>query len=328
MKKWFSRLVGGAEDGSSAANGSDAYASMLERERQQALINNEIDAAYYRWLTASGGFNAATDLENRILEQVQALAAHPEKAAELVPRVPEVIPQLLRSLGDEDVSASELAHQVAQDVVLVAEVIREANSAYYRPMTPVKTVELAIMMLGQNGLRMLLARVGFRPLIKGMGSDGFSKKVVPQIWRQSEKCALAASLVAPGLTAGVFEAYLAGLMQNVGLVVAFRLADRASDNGKVPGSSEFGVRLLACGRQLSAGIARHWDFPSDVADAIAEAGNPGESNLARALAQGDRIAKLRLLLDACVLYEDDVLVFEALDSFQRRCLGKLSNLDG
>jgi hypothetical protein len=37
---------------------------------------------------------------------------------------------------------------------------------------------------------------------------------------------LAASLMAPGLSTGVFEAYLAGLMQNVGLVVAFRLADR------------------------------------------------------------------------------------------------------
>lgn len=327
MKKWLSRLVGGAEDGSSA-NGSGASASVLERESQQALITNEIDAAYYRWLTSSGGCNASADLENSILEQVQELAARPGEAAGLVPRVPEVIPELLRSLRDEDVSTSELAQQVAQDVVLVAEVIREANSAYYRPMVPVKTVEVAIMMLGQNGLRMLLARVGFRPLIKQMGSDGFSKRVVPQIWRQSEKCALAASLVAPGLTAGVFESYLAGLMQNVGLVVAFRLAERATENGKVPGSSEFGVRLLACGRQLSAGIARHWDFPSDVAEAIAEAGQPGESSLAQALAQGDRIAKLRLLLDAYVLSEDDALVFEALNSFQRRCLGKLSNLDG
>jgi hypothetical protein len=124
-----------------------------------------------------------------------------------VPRVPEVIPQLLRSLGDEDVSAAELSRQVAQDVVLVAEVIREANSAYYQPITPVKTVEAAIMMLGQNGLRMLLARVAFRPVIN-MQADGFARRAAPHVWSQSEKCALAASLLAPGLTAGVFESYL------------------------------------------------------------------------------------------------------------------------
>lgn len=318
-------MIGGAEGEANASDSAAQAAEARQHDMQSERIDGEIDAAYYRWLTASAGFNAPADLENQILDQVQALAARPDDAAGLVPRVPEVIPQLLRSLRDEEVSTSELSRQVVQDVVLAAEVIREANSAYYRPMTTVKTVEAAIMMLGQNGLRMLLARVGFRPVIK-MQSDGFSRKVAPQIWGQSEKCALAASLVAPGLTAGVFESYLAGLMQNVGLVVAFRMADRVCPNGSVPCSSEFGVRLLSCSRQLSAGIARHWEFPQDVTDAIMEVGNPDESSLARALAQGDRIAKLRLLLDACVVSEDDLLVTAGLDSFQRRCLGKLSNL--
>jgi HD-like signal output (HDOD) protein len=125
----------------------------------------------------------------------------------------------------------------------------------------------------------------------------------------------------------VFEAYLAGLMQNVGLVVAFRLADRVCPGGKVPASSVFGARLLACSRQLSAAIAAHWNFPPQVADAIGHAGEPGQDQLAQALAQGDRIAKLRLLIDAAVLAEDENLVTEGLDNFQRRCLGKLGKLE-
>jgi HD-like signal output (HDOD) protein len=324
MKNWISKLVGGQQGG--AAEGPAAAPGAEDPAQRDDRITGEIDAAYYRWLTASAGVNAHADQESMILDQVQALAGRPDAAAELVPRVPEVIPQVLRTLRDEDASASELSRLLAQDVVLAAEVIREANSAYYRPMTTVKTVEAAIMMLGQNGLRMLLARIGFRPVIK-MQADGFSRRVAPQIWAQSEKCALAASLMAPGLSAGVFESYLAGLMQNVGLVVAFRLSDRVFQDGKVPGSSEFGIKLLACSRQLSAAIARHWDFPQDVADAIAHAPDAGESNVARALGQGDRIAKLRLLLDGCVLSEDDTLVSEGLDSFQRRCLGKLRNLE-
>jgi HD-like signal output (HDOD) protein len=242
--------------------------------------------------------------------------------------VPEVIPQLLQSLGDEGVSVAELSRQVAQDVVLAAEVIREANSAYYRPITPVKAIEAAIMMLGQNGLRMLLARLAFRPIIS-MQPGGFAGRVAPHIWSQSERCALASSMLAPGFgpTTGVFESYLAGLMQNVGLIVGFRLADRVCQDGKVPGSSEFGAKLLACSRRLSADIAMHWDFPQVVANAIAQAGDPGESTLAQALALGDRIAKLRLLIDSNVLAEDDVFVTEGLDDFQRRCLGKLCSLD-
>jgi HD-like signal output (HDOD) protein len=325
MKKWMSRLIGGADSDQKASTAAAAEDGEDQAQRSQR-ISGEIDAAYYRWLTGPAAFNAPAEMETRILDEVQALAGRPADAAGLVPRVPEVIPQLLRSLNDEDSSAAELSRLVAQDVVLTAEVIREANSAYYRPMSAVKTIEAAIMMLGQNGLRMLLARVGFRPVIK-MQSDGFSRRVAPQIWSQSEKCALAASLMAPGLTAGVFEAYLAGLMQNVGLVVAFRLADRVCENGKVPVSGEFGVSLLAHSRQLSAEIAKHWEFPHDVADAIAQASDPGESSLALALSQGDRIAKLRLLLDGAILSEDDALVAEGLDSFQRRCLGKLSNLE-
>jgi HD-like signal output (HDOD) protein len=322
MKNWINRLRGGADNTDGAKPAVPAPGAEPDGHVGMAA---EIEATYYRWLTASAGYAAPAAVENAILDEVRALARDPGTAAELVPRVPEVIPQLLCSLHDE-ASNAELARQVAQDVVLVAEVIREANSAYYRPMSPVKTVEAALMMLGQNGLRMLLARVAFRPIIK-LQSTGFARVAAPLVWNQSEKCALAASLMAPGLTAGAFEAYLAGLMQNLGLVVGFRLSDRVCEDGKVPGSSDFGLQLLDEGRMLSAAIARHWDFPASVADAIAHAGEPGEENLAQALALGDRIAKLRLLIDAHVIDEDDGFVSDGLDNFQRRCLGKLSNVE-
>jgi HD-like signal output (HDOD) protein len=321
MKNWINRLRGGSDNAPVATAGQAAAA-----DEGTADVAAEIEATYYRWLTAAHGYTAPLETEQRILDEVRQLAAQPGEAAGLVPRVPEAIPRLLASLNDEDASVGELARQVAQDVVLVAEVIREANSAYYRPIAPVKNVEAAIMMLGQNGLRMLLARIAFRPLIN-MQAGGFAREAAPRIWNQSVSCALAASLMAPGLSTGVFEAYLGGLMQNVGLVVAFRLADRVCGDGKVPGSSAFGAQLLAGSRQLSSAIAGHWNFPMEVAEAIAHAGNPGPDHLAEALALGDRIAKLRMLVDADVLPEDDSLVTDGLDNFQRRCLGKLAKLE-
>jgi len=320
MKNWINRLRGTSDNAPAAA------AAQAAEDDQAADVAAEIEATYYRWLTAAHGYTAPAELETRILDELRQLAGQPGEAAGLVPRVPETIPRLLASLNDEDASVQDLAKQVAQDVVLVAEVIREANSAYYRPIAPVKNVEAAIMMLGQNGLRMLLARIAFRPLIN-MQAGGFARVAAPQVWNQSVSCALAASLMAPGLSTGVFEAYLAGLMQNVGLVVAFRIADRVCGEGKVPGSSAFGAQLLAGSRQLSAAIAGHWNFPPEVLDAISHAGAPADDHLAEALALGDRIAKLRLLIDAGVLAEDDSLVTEGLDNFQRRCLGKLAKLE-
>jgi HD-like signal output (HDOD) protein len=320
MKNWINRLRGASENAAAAPAGLDA-------DGEQAVdLTAEIDAAFYRWLTATRHYAAADEVKTRILDDVRLLTAKPDEASGLVPRVPEAIPRLLASLNDEDASIAELARQVAQDLVLVAEVIREANSAYYRPIAPVKNVESAIMMLGQNGLRMLLARIAFRPLVT-MQSDGIAHATAPLIWNQSVSCALAASLMAPGLSTGVFEAYLGGLIQNLGLVVAFRLADRICVNGKVPGSSAFGVELLACSRQLSAAIAAHWQFPAKVVGAITNVDAPDGGALAEALALGDRIAKLRMLIDAGLLQEDDKLVTDGLDNFQRRCLGKLSKLE-
>lgn len=318
MKNWINRLLSGAE--------SQAAPPEAPRAADNAAEDSALDARYYRWLAGPAHFDAPPETERLILAQVRALALEPAGAAELVPRVPELIPRLLRSLRDESVGTGELAGQVAEDVVLVAEVLREANSAYYRPATPIKTLDAAIMMLGQNGLRMLLARVAFRPIIK-LQEAGFARRAAPLVWGHSEKCAVAASLMASAVGADIFESCLAGLMQDVGLVVAFRLADRACLNGKVPSSVSFGVELLAHSRQLSAAIARHWDFPGQVAAAIAQAGEPDGSSLAQALAQGDRIAKLRLLIDAGQVAEDDELVTNGLNSYQRRCLGKLSNLD-
>jgi HD-like signal output (HDOD) protein len=320
MKNWLNRLKPRPD----AAAAASAPASAAGASTDAA--GEAIDGAWYRWLAGSHAAELPPECGERILAQVRALAADPEEAAGLVPRVPEVLPRLLRSLDDEGASSAELARQVAQDVVLVAEVIREANSAYYRPITPVKNAEAAIMMLGQNGLRMLLARIAFRPIVN-MQLEGFARRAAPRVWDQSVKCALAASLMAPGLTAGVFESYLAGLMQNVGLVVGLRLADRVTGNTAIPASAAFGAALLAASRELSAGIARHWDFPAPVAHAIAHAGDPGDAILAQALSQGDRIAKLRMLIDAGRLDEDDALVTDGLTSFQRRCLGKLANLE-
>lgn len=289
---------------------------------------SQVSCLFYQWITGAepGRAGAPPDVGKLILDKLARLADTPGAGADLVPRVPAVLPQLLRSLRDESVSGADLARQIAQDVVLVAEVIREANSPYYHPTAPVKTIEGAIMLLGQNGMRMLLARVSFRPIIN-MQSGHFAKLVAPHVWTQSEQCALAASILAGQMGANQFEAYLAGLMNNVGLIVAFRLTDQIYQGEALPQSEEFCLGLNAAASVLSARIAALWDFPASVAGAIEQLyhdkGNAGP--LARTLALADRISKLRMLVDAGQLKVDDPFITEGLHSFALACFEKLHN---
>eukprot|EP01114_Cavostelium_apophysatum_P008959 TRINITY_DN22027_c0_g1_i1.p2 TRINITY_DN22027_c0_g1~~TRINITY_DN22027_c0_g1_i1.p2 ORF type:complete len:173 (+),score=30.37 TRINITY_DN22027_c0_g1_i1:80-598(+) len=144
---------------------------------------------------------------------------------------------------------------------------------------------------------MLLARVAFRPVI-GAQTGRLARQAAPQVWSQSEKCAVAASLVAPGLGATPFEAYLAGLMQNVGLIVAFRLADQVAGAAALPQSDAFARALMDNARTLSARIAGLWELPAPVGQAIVQAGQDDATALAQALHAGDQLAKLRVLADA------------------------------
>ena len=298
MKNWLARLFGSArpapsppiapEASPARPPGADTVANPPHGEPPAP----DLDLAFYRWL--AGPCSAAVAGGALLIDELARLAAQPQSAAGLVPRVPAVIPQLLRSLRDEASSAADLARQLSQDAVLVAEVIREVNSPYYRPATPVRNIEGALLLFGQNGLRMLLARVAFRPVIS-MQPGQLARQLAPTLWSQSEKCAMAASLLAPAHGADPFEAYLAGLMHNIGLVVALRVADQALP-GALPDDDAFAGALLAGARLLSARIAAEWDLPPAVVEAIAR---PGAAlPLGAALAAGDRLAKLRLLADA------------------------------
>lgn len=322
MKTWFARLFGGASH-TPAHKPAPATAAPLPHPDPAAPAALDLDLAFHRWL--AGPTIHAGETKDVLIESALArLARDPEAAAELVPRVPAVIPQLLRSLREEGSSATELARQVAQDVALVAEVIREVNSPYYRPATPVRSIEGALMLLGQNGLRMLLARVAFRPVISAQPGR-LARQAAPQLWRQSEKCALAAGLLAPLLGADAFEACLAGLTRNVGLVVALRLIDQVDSAGRLPQSDSFARYLRDSARILSARIATQWELPPPVGAAILQAGEPGGPPLAQALRIGDRLATLRVLYEAGVEGAQDAAA--ALSAEERRIFDKLAGTD-
>jgi HD-like signal output (HDOD) protein len=317
MKNWLARLFGAPSHPEPVAVPESAAPAAV------GVVNPppsfDLDLAFYRLLTPAAA-HAGELPEQLILDELARLARQPQAAAELVPRVPAVIPQLLRSLRVDATSSGELARQVSQDVSLVAEVIREVNSPYYRATTKIAGIEGALMLLGQNGLRMLLARVAFRPVIGTQGGR-LARQAAPQLWSQSEKCAMAASMAAPAYGADPFEATLAGLMQNVGLIVALRLADQAAGAAPLPQADGFAHALLDGARRLSAGIAGLWEFPPGVAQAVLQAGEYEATPLAQALHEGDRLAKLRVLCDAGIGDAGDMAA--ALSGDQLRIFDKL-----
>jgi HD-like signal output (HDOD) protein len=333
MKNWIARLFGGGDAGApQTAAVAAAGAAAPPAHVPAAAFEPDRGHDFWRWLTAGAAATAPTAQAlphgQLVLGELDRLIEAPVDAAGLVPRVPDVIPQLLRSLRDEAASSADLARQVARDPALVAELIREANSPFYRSSSQVRTIDAALLVLGRNGLRMLLARAAFRPLI-GMQGGRHSRQAGPRIWNHTEQCARAASLLAPAMGADPFEAYLAGLMDDLGLIVALRLFDGMLEADALPQDPGFVGALLARTRTLAARVALQWQLPPPIAAAILGAQGEGPSAgqpLALALGRAERLAALRLLLDAGMLDAGDPAV-TGLDAASTRVLERLAPAD-
>ncbi len=277
----------------------------------------DVDNLFFPWLLDTGEAAAAdlNDAERRILRALKRVAdAADPSVADLVPRIPSVVPMLLRSLRDPNISNGELAAQTAQDAVLVAAVLRQINSSCFHRTAPVRTIEDALALLGQNGLRMLVASVAFKPLFS-TGLGHFTKLGAPRMWELAEPYGFASRQLARRRPTDVFEVFLAGLLQNVGVVVALRLLDQAG--GAAPGdlrSLSFYGSFVHYTRRLARLAGAHWQFPERAIAALdRDATVPGD-DFGQVLHLADRIAKIRALVqhrvlgpelaDACLEDED------------------------
>lgn len=300
MKNWLNRLLGrestpvpGPEDVSPPAT-LDTATTMLARSA------SDIDGLFHPWLLGvdAGAGLRPNDAEVRLARALERIAGTTEQAvSDLVPRMPAVIPMLLQSLRDKDVSNARLSGQIAQDPVLLAAVLRQANTSHYRRRTAITSIEQALALLGQNGLRLLVASVAFKPVL-GLQSGHFTRTVAPRLAELSSHSALACRCVAGRLGADAFEVFLAGLLQNVGMMAALRAMDQVSDGQENLQSGKFCAVFADNARRLAVRVGKEWAFPPQVVGALAPAAGADAapaSPLAQAVSQADLLGKVRVL---------------------------------
>jgi len=242
--------------------------------------------------------------EAEVLRHIDAMLLSPSCAADMVPRLPAILPRVMKSLRSEDASAKDIADAIRRDATLVAEVVRLANSPYYRTRQQITSLEHATFTLGRNGLRQLIANVAFKPVFSDRNGR-FSKHARPLIWDHAERCAAAAKCLALDFGDDEFDAYVAGLVHNIGVTVVMRLMDERYARDLGAPAAPFCDDLLGRARRLSSLVVKGWEFPSNVTAAV-EAQTiaidiASMPSLGRALWAADRLSTTRLLVNRGVI---------------------------
>jgi putative nucleotidyltransferase with HDIG domain len=196
-------------------------------------------------------------------------------AVRTLPTLPQVVMELIASLGDDDCDIDRVARSIARDPAITAKTLRLANSSFYGLSRQVHSIEQAITILGFSAVRNIASTTGLVAGVSKLGAAA-GEADVRAFWRHSLACAVAARELAPLLQASAAVAYTCGLLHDVGklLLMTRFSAPYAQVLGSPaylnqPGVAAEQAALGVDHAQLGALMAQQWQLPEDMQDAIA-----------------------------------------------------------
>lgn len=151
-------------------------------------------------------------MEAALLEEVLACPS--------LPSLPAVAVRVIELTADKNVSLKELADTIQNDQGLSAKVLRTVNSSYYGLRTRCASINKALVMLGLGPVKALA--LGFS-LVASQQIDPRSGFDLVAYWRRGLYTAVASKSIAEAAQKSFAdEAFLAGLLQDVGVMAMFR----------------------------------------------------------------------------------------------------------
>jgi HD-like signal output (HDOD) protein len=179
--------------------------------------------------------------------------------------------QILRITAEDRFSAYDLAKVIAADQALTAKMLRLANSAYYGFARRITTMRDAVVLLGFREVRAATIASCVIDAVPASRHIDYAR-----FWHYSVSVGMLAELLARAERHETDEAFTAGVLHNIGRL--------ALDEHR---PSEFGDALVLADReriplheaqrrvfgfsdaQLGQALAREWDFPEPLTEAVA-----------------------------------------------------------
>lgn len=195
-----------------------------------------------------------------------------------LPSLPAVAVQILEMCQKDDLDLNQIAAAVARDPALTAKLIKTANSPIFSVRREVTTISYAVSLLGANAVRTLVLSFS---LARDNRPDGKSK--LKGYWRRSLLSAMAAREIALTRQLNGDEAFLAGLLQDIGMLALSRAAgiqynkildaagadhDRLAENER----AAFGADHA----EVGAWLLSRWRAPRLLAEVVAASHQPGK----------------------------------------------------
>lgn len=195
-----------------------------------------------------------------------------EDRPEYAPRRPQLLPQLMRELDNDEASLRSLAQLVGRDPTLAGNVLRTVNSPLYRPGSePIESIERAVSLVGTTGLRSMVAAALLQPEL--VGGKGAFARFPETVWDHTLHSALAAASHAVLVEdTDPFAAELLGMLMGLGSIIIVRVVrdEYALRPQLVPSASVATAVLESWTSPTARHIAKSWELSDRMALALHE----------------------------------------------------------
>ncbi len=152
---------------------------------------------------------------------IEDLIKRLENVVHFLPPVPVVMTELLGALDDENADMNSLARIISKDPAMAMNVLKVANSAFYRLPYKVLAVDQAVRMLGIKEITMICIACGAYSALKP--PRGVKTFDTDEFWRHSVATGVIAKrLCERANIRGNGTVYLSGLLHDVGKVILDR----------------------------------------------------------------------------------------------------------
>jgi HD-like signal output (HDOD) protein len=181
-----------------------------------------------------------------------------------LPVLPAVAANVLAMSQSEDSDAARLAALIQKDPALASNVLRIVNTAAFRGAAEIVALQQAIARLGMARIREIALSIAVKSALTQPGPYGIP---VQNAWEDGLATGLWAREIARVCRKNVENAYLCGLLHNIGVPVVLHSLTSICEAAGAPPPDGPAATLLAEAMVCPAGIAlvESWQLPGLVA---------------------------------------------------------------
>jgi HD-like signal output (HDOD) protein len=215
-----------------------------------------------------------------------------------LPTLPTVLEKIVSLTNDPNVSIAQVEQAISTDPVISTKLLRIVNSAYFSFFREITSLKQAIVVLGLEATKNLVYGTS---IISAFGKETRIKQFpLTGFWKYSVACGNISRTLASLLDYSFYEeAFLAGLVHNIGKIVLARYKTEEFEQA-IELAAEKEIPLSQAERELigfdhsSVGyeLATRWRLPQLLDDTIRHYENPEEAEANRDLCAIVRLASL------------------------------------